>query len=228
MKLLLFCLLSTAPACFAGVVNVGFETGDFTGWQTLGTTFNIAETCCGFGAVLPYSGQQMADIQTGGVSPSSVALFLNTTVADMNGTNDTGASATGGSAIKQSVVAALGEQFTFYWNFGTLGQPYDDWSLFSVNDGTSTALHFLSSVNATGNDAQTGWRALNYTAPVSGVYTFGFATLEAHTNTSTLLFVDGIDTGGQAPEPSSISLLAVALVAAGISRKGLRRLKITR
>src|ERR1051326_318966 len=63
-------LLAYPIATRAGVVNGGFETGNFTGWQTIGNT-SIQTAACGSG---PTGGKYEALISTAGNTASAASL----------------------------------------------------------------------------------------------------------------------------------------------------------
>ena len=68
---LLFCTISSTV--MADVINGGFETGDFTGWQTIGNA-QIVDSSYG---VAPLGGSYQAIISTiGGVSKDELLSFL--------------------------------------------------------------------------------------------------------------------------------------------------------
>ncbi len=85
-------------AARADIVNGGFETGDFTGWSTIG---NASIQTASYGAG-PAEGKYDALLQTaGGVDAASLQSFFNLPSYLLSTTPD-GAAIVAGSAIKQT------------------------------------------------------------------------------------------------------------------------------
>ena len=102
------CVASGADASL--ILNGGFETGDFTGWSTIGVT--SIETA-GFGTA-PAEGTFQALMTTNdsfAVSDATIEDFLGLTAGSLD--TLVGADATDGSAIKQTVSGTVGDVINF-------------------------------------------------------------------------------------------------------------------
>jgi hypothetical protein len=160
----------------ADLINGGFETGNFTGWQTIGDAL-VVDLSIG---TAPAGGTYQALITNAPSRPSSeghfqsysgtnsvsafcsiVPGFINPLEAFLGSPNcsltalatainpfGTGSIAYEGSAIKQTFTGNTGEVLSFSWNFLTDegGQPFD--FAFVVLDGTLSLLADFSTLNS--------------------------------------------------------------------------------
>lgn len=194
----------------AAVVNGGFETGNFSGWTTIGNT-SIETSAFGSG---PVEGTSQALLSTEGstISGSGLETFLGLASGSLNdlGNGD----ATSGSAIKQTFNANAGDVLNFSWNFLT----NEDSTLF--NDFAFVSLSTLSeladtfSIYASSSPSfppfstpflqQTGFNTFSFTIPTSGTYTLGVGvTNENGPDADSGLLVDKV-TLTPVPEPLTI------------------------
>jgi hypothetical protein len=129
------------PSTNATLINGGFETGDFTGWTTLGET-SIETSAFGSG---PTQGTSQASLSTEGAAfaGSIIEEFLGLDPGSLDNLGTSldflpfpGGVASQGSAIRQTFTANAGDLLTFDWNFLT-NEP----SLFpTFNDFPSSRL----------------------------------------------------------------------------------------
>ena len=96
-------------------INGGFETGDFTAWETIGdTSIETAE----FG-VIPTQGDFQALLTTdfGSVSDDILENFLGLNSGDIDGIGN--GDATQGSALRKTITVEAGDVLSFDFNFLT-------------------------------------------------------------------------------------------------------------
>jgi hypothetical protein len=106
----------------ANFPNGSFESGDFTGWQTLGdtavqsTTFGDtqAKTPEGTYSALLSNGAQIASIDKGAVNVENLESFLGLQVGALSSLN-----VYNGSAISQTFNLTTSSVLSFSWNFFT-------------------------------------------------------------------------------------------------------------
>jgi hypothetical protein len=194
----------------ADVTNGGFETGDFTGWSTIGVA--SIETAA-YGAGPTEGSYQALVISEDGslVSDSTIETFLGLAAGTLDGLIDD--DATAGSAIKQTITASAGDMLTFDWNFLTdeMVGTVPDFTFVSIVSGTSEILAdvgsstFVSSATTFSNE--TGFTMFTYTFPTSGTFTLGFGVMHAWDNeVDSGLLLDNVTI---IPEPTTICLLGL-------------------
>jgi subtilisin family serine protease len=182
--------------------NGGFETGDFTGWTTIGITaiktssFGQGPTEGTFDALitngsLPGGGPDHTVVEPFlGLAPNALATLVS--------------NVTNGSAIKQTISVSAGSTLTFDWNFLTneaAGEmTYRDFAFVSITPvGAGGTLQKLADTvsplvvapAATGFPRMTGFRAFSFTFTTSGTYTLGVGAMNAgDTNFDSAVLVD--------------------------------------
>ena len=176
------------------VSNGSFETGNFTGWNTLGST-NVQTTVSG---INPTQGTYQAVISNGGSSVTDSALesFLGLSTGALDGMGN--GNATQGSAIKLSpITVAAGTTVTFDWDFltgeATPSSFYNDFAFVSIKDLTELADTNSTFVTPPGSVKQTGYKTFSYTFTTAGTYAIGLGVVDVGDSTvdSTLL-VDNV------------------------------------
>jgi hypothetical protein len=237
MAWILAAVLHAAAPAGAVTVNPSFETGDTSGWTTVGDA-SVVDS--GFG-VTPTDGsyQLLMTTGSGAVSPEATETAMglpNNTIRkifrdhiDKPG-ESTGKSSTEGSAVQQSFdVVAVGDIITFDWNFLTdeftrvPPEPdfYTDF-LWGYLDGPSSTQEFvLAHANQdpsnffTSNstfDEETGYNTFTFTFTEAGTYTLtlGVHDVEDTYRDSGVVF-DGFRLI-RGPEPDSFLLVAAGLL----------------
>jgi len=215
-KLIAICIITLTLAALSNIAsaitNGGFETGDFTGWSTIGVT-SIETAAYGTG---PTEGSYQALVisEDGSlVSDSTIETFLGLAAGTLDGL--IAANATAGSAIKQTITVSAGDMLTFDWNFLTdeveAGDDVPDFTFVSIVSGTSEILAdavsstFVSS--GTSFPHETGFTMFPYTFPTSGTFTLGFGVMHAGDNeVDSGLLLDNVTI---IPEPATIALLGL-------------------
>jgi subtilisin family serine protease/protocatechuate 3,4-dioxygenase beta subunit len=182
----------------AGIVNGGFETGNFNGWTTLGNT-SIKTSSFGTG---PTEGTYDALVTNdSGPDHTAVESFLG---LGANALTTLVSNVTNGSAIKQTVTVAAGTTLTFDWNFLTseaAGETtYRDFGFVSITPvstgGTlmklaDTTSMLITAPSATGFPRMTGFHTFSFTFTTAGTYTIGLGAMNAgDTGTNSALLVD--------------------------------------
>ncbi|WP_107667773.1 PEP-CTERM sorting domain-containing protein [Cyanothece sp. BG0011] len=201
----------------AAIENGSFETGDFTGWQTIGQT---SVDTSGFG-VTPTDGTYQAVLETchidalsqacdDGIPLSNATELENFLNLSENTLSDLGV--TEGSAIKQDIFINAGQVLSFSWNFLTdeffPTDDYNDFGFFTLSNNLTvladthdaTNLNFFSRLlNETGY--------FSHTITQTGTYTLGFGVVDVDlfegfdTGVNSALLVDNVNV---VPEPLTI------------------------
>lgn len=244
LKAGLFSLLSLvslfgARSASAAVLNGSFESGDFTGWETLGQT-SIKTSAYGSGST---EGSYQALLST--FCPKKVdnlckkdgnflelTQFLNVNPNDLVALGDVFE----GSAIETTFTVRAGDVLTFDWNFLTDSKNGDALGLFndftfvtlsrSINKLADTYSPLVGAFTATNFQNQTGFETFSYTFTTAGRYTLGIGVVDVGdgANDSALL-VDNVllsrtVTPSRVPEPASV----LGVLAFGACAIGARRL----
>jgi hypothetical protein len=215
-KLIAICIITLTLAVLpniasADVTNGGFESGDFTGWSTIGVT--SIETAA-YGAGPTEGSYQALVISEDGslVSDSTIETFLGLAAGTLDGL--IAADATAGSAIKQTITVSAGDMLTFDWNFLTdemVGGSIPDFTFVSIVSGTSEILADVTSSTFVSSDTpfsnETGFTMFPYTFPTSGTFTLGFGVMHATDNeVDSGLLLDNVTI---IPEPATMALLGL-------------------
>ncbi|NER31270.1 MAG: hypothetical protein F6J89_27540, partial [Symploca sp. SIO1C4] len=180
------------------IINGGFESGDFTGWTTIGEA-TIEDSEVGSD---PTEGTSQAFLSTGGAvfSDSILEEFLGLAPGSLD--NLINWDATQGSAIRQTFQAEAGDILTFDWNFLTNEEVppiFNDFSFVSItplsepddtssetDDTTSptTDITLLSDAispllvpSETSFIEESGFQTSAVIIPESGFYTLGFGVV---------------------------------------------------
>jgi hypothetical protein len=128
-----------------GAGNPGFETGNLSGYDLLGTSFatvSVSATSISGNTYNPTQGDFLAVIQ-GVYSGIDTSQFYN----------GTGQAGTVGSILETGITLAPGEEFSFNWAFlGNDYTPWNDFALFYLKDPTSGAIVFSDGLAQIGSD----------------------------------------------------------------------------
>ena len=213
-------LLSLATLCVASpsdaaIINGGFETGNFTGWTTIG---NTSIKTAGFGSGPTQENYEaLVTNRSGSISAPNLETFLGVEAGSLNTLGN--GNVTNGSAIKQTFTANAGDVLTFDGNFLKNKEPdpiFNDFAFVSLNSLSTLASPLTSSlVPFSAFDQQTGFKPFAFTIPTSGTYTLGLGVSNVtDTVGDSGLLVDGVRLEA-VPEPSSVlGILALAVGAA--------------
>src|SRR5262249_40632474 len=129
-------LLCSANPIRASLINGNFETGDLTGWQTIGQV--TVETANSFG-VVPASGQFQALLENHfpgnlGTPVDQLGMFLGLAAGTLDSLGK--GAVIQGSALQQTFTANEGDRLSFAWIFLTnsdLPDPdFNDFAFVSV------------------------------------------------------------------------------------------------
>ena len=204
----------------AQLANPGFETGDFTGWETYGN----------YAFVSPLAGLVNDDY----FFPAGdfMAVIGSGSLVDVSwyeaqwGVSFPDPTLTTGSAIATTIDLLAGQAVTFAFLFmANDGFPNND-SAYFVATGAATDVVLLASMRTPGVAPAVGefysfsdWHEFTYQAPVDGRYTLAFAMFDSiYTVYPSFLLLD--DAPGTAParprpvpEATSYGTLAAALLA---------------
>jgi PEP-CTERM motif len=175
----------------AAIINGSFETGDFTGWETIGNAT---------------ASNKEASLSSDGVADTSLETFLGLGIGNLDKLNNI--NAINGSAIKQTITVKAGDVLSFDWLFKTEDYlPYNDFSFYSI----SSEANKLADVFQVGDFGQAASQT-SYTFQTEGSYTLGFGVVNAiDQGVNSNLNVDNLKISSTSvPEPGSIlGVLAV-------------------
>ena len=192
-------------------VNLSFESGDFTGFETIGTA-TIEDASFG---VQPTDGNTQALLSTaGGEDAVEIETVLNLdpgTLSGLGGTN--------GSALTLEFFGIEGETISFDYSFLTSEDTPDAFNDFAVVSLSSEGSSFFEVLGDTNSDfvlsptifgEGTPFEQFSFTFGSTGVFTLGLAVLnDTDTAVDSGLLIDNLVI--TVPEPSSGLLLAGAL-----------------
>ncbi len=160
IRSLICVLFLLTPIPVWAISNAGFETGDLTGWQTIGL---VSTETASFGsgpsegAFQAFLNANDGFINQGTVSLSELEIFLgvptdfvkaiNPTPRLVNGhvegERDNSGGPPRGSAMKQTFLASAGQTVSFQWNFLTSDGPF---SHSTINPESSKDVSFATLV----------------------------------------------------------------------------------
>jgi subtilisin family serine protease len=188
-------------------LNLGFETGNFTDWNTIGDA--RIETAA-FGSN-PTEGEFQALITTGtgALSDTELESFLGLDAGDLDALGN--GNATEGSALKLTpITVQAGDTLSFDWNFLTSeftpDGTYNDFGFVSIASGSVSELADTNSdfVPFTGGFAsETGYGSFAYEFTTAGTYTIGLGVTDVSDSAvDSALLVDNF----QIIEPPTLNL----------------------
>jgi hypothetical protein len=226
----------------ANLINGGFETGNFTGWQTIGDalvvdssigtppaggTFQALITNAPSRGIATFSGNRSVEVCPASLSPDPLDAFLGLprcSLKDLAAVVDPiFKSAWEGSAIKQTFSGNVGDVFSFSWNFLTDEGLQSDFA-FVVLDGTLSLLADFSTVSPGSGTPflnESGYHVFGAILPTGGVHSIGVGVVDGFIDPdiNSALLVDNFLIR-KIPEPASWLLLGLGLM--GMARVGRR------
>ena len=233
----------------ANLINGGFETGNFTGWQTIGDAL-VVDSSIGtppagatYQALITtapsdppfrqhpqnYSGTNsvsaLCTSVPGFIDPLEAFLGLpNCSLKNLAAVIDPFTpSAWEGSAIKQTFTGNVGDVLSFSWNFLTDEGLQSDFA-FVVLDGTLSLLAHFSTVSPGSGTPflnESGYHVFGAILPTGGVHSIGVGVVDGFIDpaVNSALLVDNFFVT-KIPEPASWWLLGLGLM--GMARVGRR------
>ena len=226
------------------ITNGGFETGDFTGFDTIGDTSIVDDT---FGTEIPggdFAALASAlSVTDGDAEADAVATFLGLDVAAF------GNQATQGSAISAQITGAAGEAVFFSFNFLTnegASSEFKDFGFVSLVGEGLAGIGLLADTFSVLGDSlsdfgdETGTITGFVTLPVAGSFTLGFGAfhiIDTDVASSLLvadIFIDVAGAGGPGateialadvipgtvvPVPAPLALMGLGLAGLVVARR---------
>ncbi len=229
---------SQASAAPISLFNADFETGDLSGWNTVGTVSATPSTTVTTYDNVVWSifanGTTMAQLNSNGADINAIesAIGLTSGTLDALNTNPNGGNLTNGSALYRTFTAASGDTIALSWDYvATDYIPFND-PAFAVLVGPNASVTVLASIHgagqAVGTSGHSGWQTFSHTFSVAGNYTLAFVTTnDKDFALDSVLFID--NTAGSCtpncpppttvPEPTSMALLGIGALGLLMSRR---------
>jgi len=226
-SLLLSVIISSivvASPAWAGIINGGFEAGDFTGWSVAGdalvvtSAIGVAPPEGAFQALVTTS-SQLGDSSTFSGTSAVPVADLETFLGVSSGTIGSGFE---GSAVQQTFTVAVGDVLTFQYKFLTTEGNRNDFAFVNLAGyarlADTTAADLVPSavvLDPVFGDPtrETGWRTFSHAFAADGTFTLGIGVADAIDEfIPSGLIVDDVrllTAGPVIAEPTSLVLLAI-------------------
>lgn len=195
----------SANSLYAGLPNGGFETGNFSNWETSGRTF--IETTDTYG-INPKEGKYQARLDTvyprpNGVSDSGetgnfaeILEFISVEGDPLLGLGN--GEVFEGSAIKTTLTAVAGDILSFEWNFlsnANSQEFFNDFAFVAISDNVKGLANTFSVLVPSESVFinETGFKLFSYQFPDAGSYTLGIGVVDVGDGAEDSgLLVDGV------------------------------------
>jgi hypothetical protein len=193
--------LSFASGASAGLINGGFETGDFTGWTQDFSSGGYQ------GVVNAHSGNYGSYGPVGG---NSFALFQAASMSIL-------------TSISQGFALDAGQTLTGWAFFDSQDYlPFNDYAKVEIRDSSNAlvATPFYADVGMVGSYADGAWTPWSFTAAVDGVYTILMGVANVGDNQySSYAGFDEMHAQDPIPEPATLTLFGIGLAGLGAARR---------
>lgn len=217
----LFALLATS-ALSAQAQNLGFESGDITGWTSSTLTATGAQTVQAGPnnwSINPY-GSYMGTLQIQSGSFNNMTTALGLTSASATGITSllqSQAAVSGGNPnpttagwVTKTVTLTAGTQFSLAWQYVSVDYvPFNDGSIATLTKANSTGTTVVNNYNSqyallgftnpgtgdysTASYGATGWQVATFNVTESGDYLLGFGVFNLGDNAlSPILYIDEV------------------------------------
>lgn len=202
----------------AVVINQGFETGDLTGWDTIGDV-SVVDASFGSG---PPSGTFQALLTTGdgAVDVDDLEGFLGLAAGTLSALG--GEDVTFGSAIQQTVTVDPGETLAFDFNFLTDEIPafgeVNDFAFAVVNSGFNLLADTFSPLvpSPTIFVDETAFQTfLEGPFVFSDTFTLAFGVVDVDDDIANSGLLIDASAATAVPEPATLGLVGLALIGMG-------------
>lgn len=194
-------LMGTTSAAPISLINQNFETGNLSGWNTLGEVSAVGETNVttnnGTNYLISPNETTMAFLDSFGATVNQIESFLGIETGSLDANAGISQSLTNGSAISQSFFANAGDTVDMSWNYVARDYiPFSDpsFAVLVAPDGTAI-IDVLASTTGpgftTGSDGISGVFSFAQLLDQAGEYTLGFATTNSSDQVlNSTLFLD--------------------------------------
>lgn len=193
----------------AGLLNGGFETGDFTNWTTNNGLSKVVSSKI---------------VSTAG-TPSGPTAFTTMTPTEGKFFALLPAGNKATTIFSDAFDVKVGDKISFDWFFSAEDfKPWNDFASYSLEllvANTIISADILGMVSTVGDYGLAGWNNFSYTSPLAGDMSLKFSSVNTKDNKlNSLLGIDNVSVGATAvPEPSALVILGLGFLAFGISRK---------